>query len=77
MEAGQLLSLIPDGILEELALETDVDKCTKKLYGEIVFKLLIYCILSFKDNSLRTMESAYESIGFKLLNAKKKRKYQV
>jgi hypothetical protein len=74
MEAGQLLSLIPDGILEELALETDVDKCTKKLYGEIVFKLLIYCILSFKDNSLRTMESAYESIGFKLLNAKKRSK---
>lgn len=58
MEAGQLLSLIPEGILEELALETDVDKYTKKLYGEIVFKLLIHCILSFKDNSLRTMESA-------------------
>ena len=72
MEAGQLLSLIPEGILEELALETDVDKYTQKLYGEIVFKLLIHCILSFKDNSLRTMESAYESIGFKLLNAKRK-----
>jgi hypothetical protein len=72
MEASQLLSLIPEGILEEFALETDVNKYTKKLYGEVVFKLLIHCILSFKDNSLRTMESAYESVVFKLLNAKRK-----
>jgi len=69
MEASQLLSLLPDSILEEFALETQVDKYTKKLYGEVVFKLLIHCILSFKDNSLRTMESAYESVVFKLLNA--------
>lgn len=69
MEAAQLLALLPDNILGEFALETQVDKYTKKLYGEIVFKLLIHCILSFKDNSLRTMESAYESVVFKLLNA--------
>jgi hypothetical protein len=69
MEAAQLLALLPDNILEEFARETQVDKYTKKLYGEIVFKLLIHCILSFKDNSLRTMESAYESVVFKLLNA--------
>jgi hypothetical protein len=72
MDASQLLSLIPDNILEDLALETCVDKYTKKLYGELVFKLLIHCIVSFKDNSLRTMESAYESIGFRLLNANRK-----
>jgi hypothetical protein len=72
MEVGQLLSLLPDDTLEKLAFETNVNKFTKKLHGEVVFKLLIHCILSFKDNSLRTMESAYESIGFKLLNAKVK-----
>jgi hypothetical protein len=70
MDASELLSLLPDSDLEELALETHVNKFTKKLQGELVFKLLIHCILSFKDNSLRTMESAYESIAFKLLNAK-------
>lgn len=70
MEVSELLSLLPDDILEELALETNVNKFTKKLHGELVFKLLLHCILSFKDNSLRTMESAYESIGFKLLNIK-------
>jgi len=72
MEASQLLALLPDNILEEFALETQVDKYAKKLYGEVVFKLLIHCILSFKDNSLRTMESAYESVIFKLLNANAK-----
>jgi hypothetical protein len=70
VDASQLLSLLPDSTLEELALETQVNKYTKKLHGELVFKLLIHCILSYKDNSLRTMESAYESIAFKLLNAK-------
>jgi len=74
MEVSQLLSLLPDDILSELAYDTNVNKFSKKLHGELVFKLLLHCILSFKDNSLRTMESAYESIGFKLLNAKAKSK---
>jgi len=72
VEVGQLLSLLPESILSELALSTQVDKYTKKLQGELIFKLLLHCILSFKDNSLRTMESAYESMGFKLLNIKRK-----
>lgn len=72
MEVSQLLSLLPDRVLEELALATNVNKYSKKLQGELVFKLLLHCILCFKDNSLRTMESAYESIAFKLLNVQTK-----
>ena len=72
MEVSQLLSLLPEGIFNELALSTHVDKYTKKLQGELVFKLLLHCILSYKDNSLRTMESAYESMAFKLLNGQAK-----
>ena len=68
MKVSQLLSLLPEGIFNKLALSTNVDKYTKKLQGELVFKLLLHCILSYKDNSLRTMESAYESMAFKLLN---------
>jgi hypothetical protein len=70
VEVSQLLDLLPDGVLSELALETQVDKYAKKLQGELIFKLLLHCILSYKDNSLRTMESAYESMAFRLLNAK-------
>jgi len=72
VEANQLLFLLPEGIFTELALSTNVDKYTKKLQGELVFKLLLHCILSYKDNSLRTMESAYESMAFKLLNGQAK-----
>jgi len=72
VEVSQLLSLLPEGIFDELALSTNVDKYTKKLQGELIFKLLLHCILSFKDNSLRTMESAYESMAFRLLNVNMK-----
>jgi hypothetical protein len=72
MEVSQLLSLLPESVLSELAVSTNVDKYAKKLQGELVFKLLLHCILSYKDNSLRTMESAYESMAFKLLNAQRK-----
>jgi hypothetical protein len=51
-------------------LETGVDHYSKKLQGEVIFKLLLYCIVSHKDNSLCTMESAYEKIAFQLLNQK-------
>lgn len=73
MEVQKILSLLPEDILTRLAEETEVNRYSKKLTGELVFKLLLHCILSHKDNSLRTMESAYESIGFNLLNAGRKR----
>ena len=63
------MALLPDDVLDELASETQVNRYSKKLQGQLMFKLLLYCILSYKDNSLRMMECAYESIGFKLLNA--------
>ncbi len=72
MDVSQILALLPNSLLEELAIETQVNKYSKKLQGEIIFKLLIHCILSYKDNSLRVMESAYESVIFGLLNGTNK-----
>jgi hypothetical protein len=72
VEVAKLLSLLPERLLEELALETKVNRYSKKLEGGLVFKLLLHCILSYKDNSLRTIESAYESMAFKLLNTRLK-----
>lgn len=68
MELQKILSLIPANLLEELAVETKVNIFTKKLQGEVIFKLLLHCIISHKDNSLRVMESAYETLFFKLVN---------
>lgn len=69
MDVARILSLLPEGILAKLAIETKVNRYSKKLQGEVVFKLLLHCLLSHKDNSLRVMESAYESMTFNLLNA--------
>jgi transposase len=69
VNVNEILSLLPEGLLEDLALETQVNKYSKKLQGEVMFKLLLLCILSHKENSLRTMSSAYESMVFQLLNA--------
>jgi hypothetical protein len=70
MTANNLLELLPNTILEELATETDVNKYSKKLQGEVIFKLLLYCLTTHKENSLRTMQSSYESIAFQYLNGK-------
>ena len=70
MNVKEIISLIPDSILEDLALETNVNKYSKKLKGEVIFKLLLHCILSYKDNSLRRMESNFESIIFTYWNKK-------
>ncbi|HEY9341881.1 MAG TPA: hypothetical protein VJ279_00340 [Hanamia sp.] len=58
-----LLSFIPDKSLETFALDTQVNKYSKKLQGALLFKLLFYCLVTEKDNSLRGMQSALES-GF-------------
>lgn len=68
MQVEKLLSFVPDEHLNHLALNTQVNHYAKKLQGEVVFKLLLYCIISNKDNSLRSMENAYEKIAFQLLN---------
>ena len=70
MELQKVLSLIPSKLLEELALETEVDVFTKKLQGEVMFKLLLHCIVTHKDNSLRLMASAYETLLFRIINSK-------
>ena len=67
MNVEQIFALLPEGLLDELSVSTDVDKYSKKLQGEVIFKLLLYSILSYKNNSLRTIKTSYESIIFGLL----------
>lgn len=68
MRVERLLGLIPPEQLTVLAVDTKVDRYAKKLQGAVIFKLLLHCILTHKDNSLRTMQSAYETLTFQLLN---------
>lgn len=66
---SSLLSFIPDKALEAFALKTSVNKYSKKLQGELLFKLLFYCIVTEKDNSLRGMQSALESSLFRAISS--------
>ena len=61
---SKIINSIPSSLLSALAVETNVDKFSKKLQGEIIFKLLLYCILTEKETSLRGMQSAFETSVF-------------
>lgn len=70
MNVDALIRLIPLESLERLSVSTNVDHYSKKLQGVVILKLLLYCLLSRKDNSLRGMQSAYESMVFQGLTGK-------
>ena len=63
----ELLSVIPDDKIVSLAASTQVDYCTKVLYGRSVFYMLLYGLLETERASLRTMEDIFNSVKFKFL----------
>jgi len=67
---NKLLSFIPDDKLQHIAFDTSVDKYAKKLQGELLFKLLFYCLLTEKETSLRGMRSALECALFQAMGNK-------
>jgi hypothetical protein len=70
VNVSEIIKLIPERYIEELALEHKSDKYAKKLQAGVMFKLLLHCILSYKDNSLRRMNSNFENIFFAYMNGK-------
>jgi hypothetical protein len=64
---SDLLRLIPDDLLLDLAAETKVDYQVKKLFGQNVFNLLLYGLLSSERIGLRSLEDFYNSRKFKAL----------
>lgn len=64
---SDLLKLIPDELLLDLAAETKVDYQVKKLFGRNVFNLLLYGLLSSERIGLRSLEDFYNSRKFKAL----------
>lgn len=64
---GDLLKLIPDDLLLDLAAETKVDYQVKKLYGRNVFNLLLFGLLDSERIGLRSLEDFYNSRKFRAL----------
>ena len=65
--ASDLLKLIPEDLLMDLAVETKADYQVKKLYAQNVFNLLLYGLLKGEKVGLRSLEDFYNSKKFKAL----------
>lgn len=65
MTVNELIKLIPEETFRELAAETKVDQQVKKLSGELMFKLLLFSMISSNKVSLRVMETLLGSVQFK------------
>src|SRR5215210_2866941 len=65
MTANELIGLIPKHVFSELRAETKVDHQVKKLTGEVMFKLILFSMLSTNKISLRVMEALLQSSQFK------------
>ncbi|MCB9251551.1 MAG: IS4 family transposase [Flavobacteriales bacterium] len=59
-----MLKLIPEDELEFLSVTTDVNYQTKKLYGSVIFKLLLFSMLNSSKVSYRVMEKIVLSSSF-------------
>lgn len=63
----KVLGLIPEDLLSRLAKDTKVDYCSKVLYGQRIFNLLLYGLLTTDRTSQRTLEDLFGSELFKSL----------
>ena len=67
VSAGQILDLISEEELKIFGEVTQVDKGVKKLYGRLIFTLLVYTHLKCKYLSTRILEQIYNSKPFEFL----------
>jgi hypothetical protein len=63
----ELLSVIPDELLANMAQSSTVDYQVKKLYGKSMFYLLLYGLLESNRASLRSLEEVFNSTKFKVI----------
>lgn len=67
LSVKHLLSLIPDEYLEQLSLESGVDRYAKVLHGRKMFYLLLYGLLENERLSQRSLEDTFNDPFFKEL----------
>lgn len=66
-KAEEIISLVPDELLDSLSNDTGVDYSVKKLKGKIIFKLFLFAFLNGGSVSLRILEAVFKSARFKNL----------
>jgi len=60
----QLLASIPQHLLDEIGQETNVDYNVNRLYGERMFKLIVFAMLRSETPSTRLLEHLYNTPYF-------------
>jgi len=63
--ADDIIGLVPDKLLDDLAFETGVDFSAKKLFGKTIFKLYLYAFLNGRQISQRILEAIFASKRFR------------
>jgi len=63
----KILGLVPDDLLSTLSKDTKVDYCAKVLYGQRIFNLLLYGLLTTERTSQRSLEDLFKSKLFKTM----------
>lgn len=63
----KILGLIPENLLGNLSKDTKVDYCAKVLYGQRIFNLLLYGLMTTDRTSQRSLEDLFRSDLFKIM----------
>ena len=63
----ELLKLLPEGYIKQLAAELEVDKWVRKLPAITLFKLVLYSLFSSERLSLRVMEDNFHDAMFQAM----------
>ncbi len=66
LSVTELISLVPDSLINDLAEELQVDKWVRTLKAGYLFKLVIFSLLSSERLSLRLMQDNFEDPIFRL-----------
>lgn len=69
MRATEIMGMIGDDALNFLSSTTKADYKVHKLKGSVLFKLLVYSLLTNRQISLRVPETVFDSYHFKAASA--------
>jgi hypothetical protein len=70
INASALIKSIPDSLISKIGEKNQVDYQVKRLYGILIFKLILYTLLRNSRLSTRIMEKYYNSTEYSTLTEK-------
>lgn len=66
----EIFEVFPSNLLDKLGEDTEIDKNVSRLYGELMFKLLIFASVRSDKLSTRILEEIYNGAAFKVFSGK-------